>query len=201
MVHDVEIATPPEFFAVVHGMKDGRDEVVRARLSIPIETSALTADLATATGIPLALGLYQVLDGTAARPGVHSPDAVIDPELVFRDLERTLRLVTTGPAIVLSRNAAPEPEEGDMLSTNPRSTMPRIGLIASLALGLLVSLAPTTPTTTAESRISAAPQVPRYPDRPADLDGGRDSDPPRYTKLPRPNGNGWTVCPSEAKFC
>ena len=49
--------------------------------------------MAGATGIPLALGLAQVVsrlaDGTISdRIGVHSPESVVDPEVLFTALAR-----------------------------------------------------------------------------------------------------------------
>ncbi|WP_395292830.1 saccharopine dehydrogenase family protein [Kitasatospora hibisci] len=74
----------PPFFAAATGRRDGRPVTVLAR---PTEDPPrLLADMALATGVPLALGLAQVLDGTARRPGVHPPEAVIDAARFFRDL-------------------------------------------------------------------------------------------------------------------
>lgn len=75
----------PPFFAAATGLRDGRPLTVLARPAE--EPPRLLADMARATGIPLALGLAQVLDGTARRPGVHPPEAVIDARRLFRDLE------------------------------------------------------------------------------------------------------------------
>ncbi|MEU5847922.1 hypothetical protein [Saccharopolyspora shandongensis] len=44
--------------------------------------------MARVTGIPLPLGMSQIIDDTARRPGVHPPEAVIDPERFFDDLDR-----------------------------------------------------------------------------------------------------------------
>ncbi|MFJ9951718.1 saccharopine dehydrogenase family protein [Kitasatospora sp. NPDC091207] len=76
--------TLPPFFAAATGLRDGRPLTVLAR---PAEDPpGLLADMARATGIPLALGLAQLLDGTARRPGVHPPESVIDARRFFRDL-------------------------------------------------------------------------------------------------------------------
>ncbi|CCH30359.1 saccharopine dehydrogenase NADP-binding domain-containing protein [Actinosynnema sp. NPDC047251] len=69
--------TLPPFFAVATG--GGRTAVAR------LDHAPLTADMAEATGLPLALGLAQ-LSGVA--PGVHPPEAAIDPERFFADLAR-----------------------------------------------------------------------------------------------------------------
>ncbi|MFB7615865.1 saccharopine dehydrogenase family protein [Kitasatospora sp. NPDC056181] len=75
----------PPFFAAATGLRDGRPLGVLAR---PAEDPPrLLADMALATGVPLALGLAQLLDGTARRPGVHPPEAVVDAARFFRDLE------------------------------------------------------------------------------------------------------------------
>ncbi|MGV9818198.1 saccharopine dehydrogenase family protein [Nocardia xishanensis] len=86
--------TLPPFFAVVTGEKQGDPRVVLAHLNLagpksePVR-SALR-NMARITGIPLALGMAQVIDGTASRPGVHPPEAVIDPGRFFADLGAVL---------------------------------------------------------------------------------------------------------------
>ncbi|QLY29187.1 saccharopine dehydrogenase family protein [Nocardia huaxiensis] len=84
--------TLPPFFAVAYGSKDGRRHAVLARIDDENARGAreFTADMARATAIPLALGLSQLLDGLVRRPGVHAPEAVIDPDRMFRDLGREL---------------------------------------------------------------------------------------------------------------
>lgn len=80
----------PPFFAAAMGTRKGRPVTVLSRLA---ETSGMTAlidDMAEATGIPLALGLAQLLDGTGGKPGVHPPEAVIEPERFFLDLSHHL---------------------------------------------------------------------------------------------------------------
>ncbi|MGV9833155.1 saccharopine dehydrogenase family protein [Nocardia niigatensis] len=80
----------PPFFAALSGTRDGREYRVLAHLS-PEETGGvrmLFGDMARATGIPLALGMSQVIDGSARRPGVHPPEAVIDARRFFADLGR-----------------------------------------------------------------------------------------------------------------
>ncbi|WP_067532685.1 saccharopine dehydrogenase family protein [Nocardia crassostreae] len=84
----------PPFFALVAGVRHGRDLTVLAHPNLtgpstdPIH--GIFTDMARATGIPLALGMYQILDGSARTPGVHAPDEVIDPARFFADLGRTL---------------------------------------------------------------------------------------------------------------
>ncbi|MEO3976623.1 saccharopine dehydrogenase NADP-binding domain-containing protein [Streptomyces sp. CAU 1734] len=80
--------TLPPFFAAATGTLDGRPVTVLARLAETPGTAALTDDMAEATGIPLALGLAQLVDGAGLPPGVHPPEAVIDPGRFFRDLVR-----------------------------------------------------------------------------------------------------------------
>ncbi|MDH6196648.1 lysine 6-dehydrogenase [Mycobacterium frederiksbergense] len=87
----------PHFFAAAIGPKDGEPRTVLARLTDESAGMAsLTSDMARATGIPLALGLSQVVDGTITRPGVHAPDAVVDLDRFFVDLADS---VGDGPGI------------------------------------------------------------------------------------------------------
>ncbi|MEJ2852016.1 MULTISPECIES: saccharopine dehydrogenase family protein [unclassified Saccharothrix] len=69
--------TLPRFFAVATG--GGR--AVEARLDHP----TLLDDMAEATGLPLALALAQL---DTVPPGVHAPEAVLDPDRFFHDLAR-----------------------------------------------------------------------------------------------------------------
>lgn len=75
--------TLPPFFAVATGRRDGRQITVLATLA-----DATAGGMAEATGIPLALGLAQVMDGTARRPGAQPPEAVIDADRLLADLDR-----------------------------------------------------------------------------------------------------------------
>lgn len=93
--------TLPPFFAAATGLRDGRPLTVLAR---PAEDPPrLLADMARATGIPLALGLAQLLDGTVRRPGVHPPESVIDARRFFRDLE------PYSPGVVVEEGPATRP--------------------------------------------------------------------------------------------
>lgn len=83
----------PLFFASAAGALEGREMRVVARIADDSPVSELLSDMAGATGIPLALGLAQVVsrlaDGTISdRVGVHSPESVIDPEVLFTALAR-----------------------------------------------------------------------------------------------------------------
>ncbi|WP_194834833.1 saccharopine dehydrogenase family protein [Nocardia sp. XZ_19_369] len=71
----------PPFFAVATGTKDGVPLSILAHVG-----SALIDDMAEATGIPLALGLSQLVDGVATRPGVHPPEAILEADRFFADL-------------------------------------------------------------------------------------------------------------------
>jgi len=99
--------TLPPFFAAVTGPSQGRDHMVVAYLNMagPAEDPArgLLGDMARATGIPLAVGMSQIVDGTARRPGVHPPDAVIDPQRFFHDFDRQLGRPAGVPLVVLER--------------------------------------------------------------------------------------------------
>ncbi|MEX3649766.1 saccharopine dehydrogenase, partial [Mycolicibacterium porcinum] len=67
----------------------------------PAGLDVLVTDMARATGIPLALGMSQIVDGTARRAGVHPPDAVIDSDRFFADLDRELGRTGSPPLIVV----------------------------------------------------------------------------------------------------
>lgn len=97
--------TLPLFFAAVRGSRDGLSQLVLARVADDSASGAplFIDDMSRATGIPLALGLSQVIDGTARRPGVHPPEAVIDPDRFFRDLRPHLGDIGDGPAVVVER--------------------------------------------------------------------------------------------------
>ncbi|MGW5112709.1 hypothetical protein [Nocardia sp. NPDC004123] len=97
--------TLPLFFAAVRGSRDGLSQLVLARVADDSAAGAplFIDDMSRATGIPLALGLSQVIDGTARRPGVHPPEALIDPDRFFRDLRPHLGDIGDGPAVVVER--------------------------------------------------------------------------------------------------
>ncbi|MGW4119403.1 saccharopine dehydrogenase family protein [Nocardia sp. NPDC004711] len=80
----------PPFFAALSGRRAGREYRVLAHLdpSVAGGIDKLFGDMARATGMPLALGMSQVIDGRARRPGVHPPEAVIDASRFFADLGR-----------------------------------------------------------------------------------------------------------------
>ncbi|MDL4772312.1 saccharopine dehydrogenase family protein [Actinomadura xylanilytica] len=78
----------PPFFAAATGTRDGRRVTALARLADTPGASALINDMAEATGLPLALGLAQLLDGTSDRLGVHPPEIALDAERFFLDLAR-----------------------------------------------------------------------------------------------------------------
>jgi len=96
--------TLPPFFAAVSGTRAGRDDVVLAHFDLSGTAAGLFGDMARATGIPLALGLAQIVDGTARRPGVHPPDAVIDASRFFADLGRQLDRPTDRPLVIVERD-------------------------------------------------------------------------------------------------
>ncbi|MVU77748.1 hypothetical protein GPX89_10900 [Nocardia sp. ET3-3] len=97
--------TLPPFFAALSGVRARRECRVLAHLNRSVidggPAGTLFGDMARATGIPLALGMSQVIDGTARRAGVHPPEAVIDPRRFFADLGRELGSV--GSPVVLER--------------------------------------------------------------------------------------------------
>lgn len=93
--------TLPPFFAAAFGDRHGRDTAVLAHLNPAAGIDTLLTDMARATGIPLALGMSQIADGTARRAGVHPPDAVIDSDRFFADLDRELGRTGSPPLIVV----------------------------------------------------------------------------------------------------
>lgn len=99
--------TLPPFFAALAGPSKGRDHMVLAYLNLagPAGEPArgVLGDMGRATGIPLAVGMSQIIDGTARRPGVHPPDAVIDPKRFFADLDRHLGAPADIPLVVVER--------------------------------------------------------------------------------------------------
>ncbi len=80
----------PLCFATATGVKNGRLATVLAHLT---GTDALMNDMAGAAGIPVALGLAQLLDGTVARPGVRPPETAIEPDRFFADLAERFKPV------------------------------------------------------------------------------------------------------------
>ncbi|MFE7662240.1 saccharopine dehydrogenase family protein [Streptomyces celluloflavus] len=78
----------PPFFAVARGTRNGAPVTALARLADTPGATALVNDMAEATGIPLALGLAQLLDGTVRHPGVHPPETAVDAGRFFADLVR-----------------------------------------------------------------------------------------------------------------
>ena len=70
----------PPFFAFAAGTKDGK----AARIGASV--NAFPRGMANATGVPLALGLRQLLEGRIATPGVFAPEAVIEPDSFFDQL-------------------------------------------------------------------------------------------------------------------
>ncbi|MFF2549534.1 saccharopine dehydrogenase family protein [Nocardia sp. NPDC058058] len=99
--------TLPPFFAVARGRKDDRSHTVLAYLADDSHpgTPLFIDDMSRATGIPLALGLSQVIDGSVRRPGVHPPESVIDPDRFFRDLRPHLGLSGDGPALIVEQHS------------------------------------------------------------------------------------------------
>ncbi|MHA7661475.1 saccharopine dehydrogenase family protein [Mycolicibacterium sp. HS_4_1] len=96
--------TLPPFFAAVSGTSSGRDHMVLAHLDLAGPSrSGLFGDMARATGIPLAVGISQLVDGSAIRPGVHPPDAVIDAPRFFADLGRQLDQSSDRPLVIVER--------------------------------------------------------------------------------------------------
>ena len=67
----------PAFFALALGRKSGK----AARAGVTV--TAFPAGMANATGVPLALGLGQLIEGRIQARGVFAPEAVMEPERLF----------------------------------------------------------------------------------------------------------------------
>ncbi|MFB7723229.1 saccharopine dehydrogenase family protein [Nocardia sp. NPDC056100] len=95
--------TLPPFFAAARGRRDDRPHTTLAYLADDSGTGTplFIDDMSRATGIPLALALSQLVDGSARRPGVHPPESVMDPDRFFRDLRPHLGLSGDGPAVIV----------------------------------------------------------------------------------------------------
>ncbi|MGN2637718.1 saccharopine dehydrogenase family protein [Nocardia takedensis] len=97
----------PPFFAVATGVAAGRPRTVLAFLDRvgpgddPV--ADLLHDMPRATGIPLALGLSQVVAGLAREPGVHPPESVIDSTAFFAAAARVLGLDADRPLCRIER--------------------------------------------------------------------------------------------------
>ncbi|RJO75592.1 saccharopine dehydrogenase [Nocardia panacis] len=91
----------PPFFALVTGHRAGEGHTVLATLREPATGTPLTTDLARADGIPIALAIAHL---DRERPGVHPPEAIIDPDRFFYDLDTHLLGPTHTPSLVLRRN-------------------------------------------------------------------------------------------------
>lgn len=65
----------PPLFALAEGSRDGTPAAACAAI-----TAFPEGGMGAATGIPLAQGLRLLADGTVARPGVHTPEAVVPPQ-------------------------------------------------------------------------------------------------------------------------
>ncbi|OHU23894.1 saccharopine dehydrogenase [Mycobacteroides chelonae] len=101
--------TLPPFFAAVTGSSDNGDCTVLAYLNLSRSSDGsggrLLGDMARATGVPLALGISQMIDGTARRAGVHPPDAAVDAQRFFSDLAKELGWSGESPLVVVEREA------------------------------------------------------------------------------------------------
>ncbi len=91
----------PPFFAWARGERDGRPKTVGARLS------SLPDGMATVTGIPLALGLRQLLEGRIDATGVHPPETVIAPEPFFDGMARVCNPPVTDAAALVVVTESP----------------------------------------------------------------------------------------------
>lgn len=67
----------PPFFALATGLKSGK------AMRVGVTATASPPGMANATGVPLALGLKQLIEGHIQARGVFSPEAVIEPDSFF----------------------------------------------------------------------------------------------------------------------
>jgi saccharopine dehydrogenase-like NADP-dependent oxidoreductase len=73
-----ERAPFPDVWALAEGTKDGR------RVIVGVTTDVLPdGQMGEMTSIPLALCASMIARGEVTTPGVHAPEAVIDPEIFF----------------------------------------------------------------------------------------------------------------------
>lgn len=99
--------TLPHFFATATGSRNGVPSTVVAQLKDDdTKVDAFLSDMARATGIPLALGLAQVVDGTVDHTGVHPPEAVVDPDRFFADLSQDLGLDGASELVLVEETAS-----------------------------------------------------------------------------------------------
>jgi saccharopine dehydrogenase-like NADP-dependent oxidoreductase len=68
----------PDVWALAQGTKDGR------RVTVGVTTDVLPdGRMGEMTSIPLAVCVSMIANGEVTTPGVHAPEAVIDPEAFF----------------------------------------------------------------------------------------------------------------------
>ncbi len=107
LVRSARLAGPgalPPFFALATGLRGGVAHTVGARMV------ASPLGMAKATGVPLALAAGQILDGAVHLPGVHPPDAVLDPGRFFDELAPHCDPPrAAGADVVVVDHAAPVP--------------------------------------------------------------------------------------------
>lgn len=84
----------PPLFALAEGEKDGRPTTVAA-----IPRGAPPGGMGAATGVPLALALPFVAAGRLHQPGVHPPEAALDPEAFFAAMAPHCALPAGGPLV------------------------------------------------------------------------------------------------------
>lgn len=80
----------PFFFALARGQRDGQ------RISVGVRPTSIPKGMDGVTGIPLALGLRQLLDGRARGTGVHPPESVIQAEPLLQMLAPTCEPAKSG---------------------------------------------------------------------------------------------------------
>ena len=100
----------PSMFAHASGVRDGR--VVRQAAMV---VAMPEAGMGGATGVPLACGLAELAAGRLDRPGVFTPEEIIDPETFLSEVGRHCRPQRTASELVLVADS--DDEESKQLST------------------------------------------------------------------------------------
>jgi saccharopine dehydrogenase-like NADP-dependent oxidoreductase len=70
----------PLLFALAKGEREGK------RMTIAATLKAMPRDMATMTGVPLAIGLHQFAEGRIAKKGVLTPEIALDGDRFFAEL-------------------------------------------------------------------------------------------------------------------
>ena len=100
----------PPMFAHASGVRDGR-AVRQAAMVVAMPE----AGMGGATGVPLACGLAELAAGRLDRPGVFTPEEIIDPDTFLSEVGRHCRPERTASELVLISDS--DDEESKQRST------------------------------------------------------------------------------------